>query len=214
MTIVTSSHIAHSSCETQCKAARLSYDMVSAVLFVSMVPVHSCLKDKGMWVDFRGRWRPRALQWCARSTRCIRVNQYTHLHWGWPAVDEPFFVNVQLAGQSVEAFMDRRGFRALPEYEQVWAVPVSEVPAAYNLRAHLADLTEQEDEDSISQSTADRHASRTPADRPFRAKQKVVKVERVTTTPTESPLNVNMCLSNLCQITGSNRRLAHPFLSF
>lgn len=124
-------------------------------------------------------------------------------HWGWPAADEPVFVHVQLAGQSVEAFMDRRGFRALPEYEQVWAVPVSEMPAAYNLRAHLADLTEQEDEDSISQSTEDRQAARTPADRPFKAKQKVVKVMHVTTIPTESPLTVYMCLSNLCQIKGS-----------
>ncbi|DBA78596.1 TPA: hypothetical protein ACH3X1_008526 [Trebouxia sp. C0004] len=79
----------------------------------------------------------------------------------------------QLAGQSVEAFMDRRGFRALPEYEEVWAVPVSKMPAAYNLRAHLADLTEEEDEDSISQSTDDRQAARAPADRPAKAKQKV-----------------------------------------
>lgn len=123
--------------------------------------------------------------------------------WGWPAADEPVIVHAQLAGQSVEAFMDRRGFRALPDYEQVWAVPVSEMPAAYNLRAHLADLTEQEDEDSISQSTEDRQAARTPAERPFKAKQKVVKVMHVTTTPTESPLNVYMCLSKLCQIKGS-----------
>lgn len=122
-------------------------------------------------------------------------------------------MNVQLAGQSMEAFMDRRGFRALPEYEQVWAVPVSNMPAAYNLRAHLADLTEQEDEDSISQSMEDRHAARTAADRPFKAKQKVVKAMRVTTTCTESPLNVYMCLNNLPdQELKQCCRLAHPFL--
>ena len=78
--------------------------------------------------------------------------------------------------------MDRRGFRALPEHEQVWAVPVSKAPAAYNLRA-LTDLTEQEDEGSISQSTEDGQAGRTAVDRPVKAKQKVLKVMRVTTNP-------------------------------
>ena len=84
-------------------------------------------------------------------------------------------MNVQLAGHSTEAFMDRRGFRALPEHEQVWAVPVSKAPAAYNLRAQLAELGEQEDEGIMSQSTEDRQAGRTAVERPFKAKQKVVK---------------------------------------
>ncbi len=119
-------------------------------------------------------------------------------------------MNVQLAGQSVEAFMDRRGFRALPEYEQVWAVPVSKMPAAYNLRAHLADLTEQEDEDSISQSMEDRHAARTAADRPFKAKQKVVKAMRVTTTCTE----MYTCVSITCQIKSSNSVVGWLILFF
>ncbi len=92
-------------------------------------------------------------------------------------------MNVQLAGQSKEAFMDRRGFRALPEHEQVWAVPVSKAPAAYNLRAQLAELGEQEDENSITQSTEDRQAGRTATDRLPKAKQKVLKVMRVTTNP-------------------------------
>ncbi len=91
-------------------------------------------------------------------------------------------MNVQLAGHSTEAFMDRREFRALPEHEQVWAVPVSKAPAAYNLRA-LTDLTEQEDEGSISQSTEDGQAGRTAVDRPVKAKQKVLKDMRVTTNP-------------------------------
>ena len=109
--------------------------------------------------------------------------------------------------------MDRRGFHALPEHEQVWAVPVSKAPAAYNLRAHLADLSEHEDEVSISQSTEDRQAGRTAADRPFKAKQKVVKVMPVTTNPTESPLNVYMCLCNLPNQGVKQRfRLVRPFL--
>ncbi len=90
------------------------------------------------------------------------------------AVNDLVSVNVQLAGHSTEAFMDRRGFRALPEHEQVWAVPVSKAPAAYNLRA-LTDLSEQEDEGIMSQSTEDRQAGRTAVERPFKAKQKVVK---------------------------------------
>jgi hypothetical protein len=110
----------------------------------------------------------------------------------------------------MEAFMDRRGFRALPEYEQVWAVPVSNMPAAYNLRAHLADLTEQEDEDSISQSMEDRHAARTAADRPFKAKQKVVKAMRVTTTCTE----MYTCVSITCQIKSSNSVVGWLILFF
>ncbi len=92
--------------------------------------------------------------------------------------------------------MDRRGFRALPEHEQIWAVPVSKAPAAYNLRA-LTDISEQEEEGSISQSREDKQAGRTAADRPVKAKQKVVKVMRGTTTPTESPLNVHMRLCKL-----------------
>lgn len=76
--------------------------------------------------------------------------------------------------------MDRRGFRALPEHEQVWAVPVSSTPAAYNLRGHLATLTEQEEDESTSQAAEDEHATRTQAQRPFKAKQKVVPGMHVT----------------------------------
>ena len=78
--------------------------------------------------------------------------------------------------------MDRRGFRALPEHEQVWAVPVPKTPAAYNLRAHLADLTEQEGDDSMSEGREDRQAARTPAERAFKAKQKVLRATHVMTT--------------------------------
>ena len=45
---------------------------------------------------------------------------------------------MQLADQSIEDFMTRRGFHAMPEHEDTWAVPVSLVPAAYNLHARMA----------------------------------------------------------------------------
>ena len=50
---------------------------------------------------------------------------------------------VQLAGQSVEAFMAKRNYHAMPQHEDVWQAPVSDVPAAYNLHARMQDLAEQ-----------------------------------------------------------------------
>lgn len=44
---------------------------------------------------------------------------------------------MQLAEQSIEEFMARRGFNAMPEHEDTWAVPVSLVPATYNLHAQM-----------------------------------------------------------------------------
>lgn len=44
---------------------------------------------------------------------------------------------LQLAEQSIEDFMAKRGFHAMPEHEDIWAVPVSQVPAACNLHAQM-----------------------------------------------------------------------------
>lgn len=79
--------------------------------------------------------------------------------------------------------MDRRGFRPLPEHEQVWAVPVSQAPAAYNLRGHLADLTQRGEEENVIPSHEDGHAFGTQQERPFRAKQKVHRLCRAQSRP-------------------------------
>ena len=54
---------------------------------------------------------------------------------------------MQLANQDVEAFKAKRNFLAIPEHEDQWLVPVSEVPVSYNLQARMqaaADKTLQQ----------------------------------------------------------------------
>ena len=51
---------------------------------------------------------------------------------------------MQLAGQSVEAFMAKRHYRAMPAHEDVWEVPLSDLPAAYNLHMRMQALAEME----------------------------------------------------------------------
>lgn len=81
----------------------------------------------------------------------------------------------QLAGQSVESFMERRGFHALPDHEEVWAVPVSEAPAAYNLRGHIIDAAEDHEEElnEVPSDLTAGDAAGPPKDKPARSRQKV-----------------------------------------
>ena len=50
---------------------------------------------------------------------------------------------MQLAGQSVEAFMAKRNYHAMPAHEDVWEVPLSDLPAAYNLHMRMQAVAEK-----------------------------------------------------------------------
>lgn len=65
---------------------------------------------------------------------------------------------LQLADQNIEDLMAKRGFQAMPEHEDVWVVPVSQVPATYNLHAQMqaAADTAREDIDKEAESAMDR----------------------------------------------------------
>ena len=65
---------------------------------------------------------------------------------------------LQLADQNIEDFMAKRGFNAMPKHEDIWVVPVSQVPAAYNLHARMqaAADTAREDIDEEAESAMDR----------------------------------------------------------
>ena len=54
---------------------------------------------------------------------------------------------MQLAEQSIEDFMARRGFHVTPEHEDTWVVPVSLVPATYNLHARMQAAADTTTED-------------------------------------------------------------------
>ena len=102
----------------------------------------------------------------------ITLQHESPTHAGFVCSEKSCVGPVQLAEQSVESFMDRRGFRALPEHEQVWAVPVSKAPAAYNLRGHLADPTGQEEE-QLTDNAGNGHSAYLTQDKAAKAKQKV-----------------------------------------
>ena len=65
---------------------------------------------------------------------------------------------LQLAEQNIEDFMAKRGFHAMPEHEDTWAVSVSQVPAAYNLHAQMqaAAVRAQEAIDEEAESAMDK----------------------------------------------------------
>ena len=68
---------------------------------------------------------------------------------------------LQLAGQSVDAFIAKRNYHAMPQHEDVWAAPVSDMPAAYNLHARMQALAEQQQqeqaEDTLQEPEQDHH---------------------------------------------------------
>ncbi len=53
--------MAHPSCETQCKAASLSHDVVAATMLFCMVPLQLCLKDNSVWVEIAKQVRTSSL---------------------------------------------------------------------------------------------------------------------------------------------------------
>lgn len=81
---------------------------------------------------------------------------------------------LQLAGQNIEDFMAKRGFHAMPEHEDTWAVPVSQVPAAYNLHAQMqADRAEGEEEAELAKDRLDEEAFSLRSKQPRKPKQQV-----------------------------------------
>ena len=83
---------------------------------------------------------------------------------------------LQLADQNIEDFMAKRGFHAMPEHEDTWAVPVSQVPAAYNLHARMqaaADRVGEEEEAELARDRLDEEASSLRSKQPRKPKQQV-----------------------------------------
>lgn len=95
---------------------------------------------------------------------------------------------LQLAEQNIEDFMAKRGFHAMPEHEDTWTVPVSQVPAAYNLHAQMQAAADRAQEviDEEAESSMDKD------EEPSSARSK---------PPRSSKPQVTTCfICNACQI--------------
>ena len=122
---------------------------------------------------------------------------------------------LQLAGQSVEAFMAKRNYHAMPQHEDVWAAPVSDMPAAYNLHARMQALAEEHQKEHEQETVEESEQDQQQAAReqqPRKSKQPVRRpVLAFTATALQCPLHVqsdpiDMPCTFLCPVQPSTLR--------